>query len=181
MRASHRALFAFGSLGALLVLIGALFHRRLFVVAVAGESMTPAFEPGDYVLIRRAALPRSARAAGTVVCARGPDDRLLLKRVVGVPGDSLRMGTRVQVGGHALDEPYAHGATPHEQFRGVHELGPDEYMVLGDNRAASTDGRDFGPLPTERIEGVAWLRYWPPERFGLIVREPRRFLPIDAD
>ena len=153
-------------------------RRSLFAVEVAGESMTPALKPGDYVLVYRARVPLGA-AAGLVVCVRGPDDRLLLKRVVCVPGDSLRIGTRVQVGGRALDEPYAHGETPQAQFRGVHELGADECLVLGDNRAASTDSRDFGPVRAEQIEGIAWLRYWPPERFGLVRQEHRRFVDFE--
>ena len=147
----------------------------IYAIEVAGESMTPAFEPGDFLLVRRAPLPPDDRACGLVVCARGPDDRLLLKRIVGVPGDSLRIGTTVQVAGRTLLEPYAHGETPTEQYRGVHELGPDEYMVLGDHRAASTDSRDFGPLPAHRIEGIALLRYLPPGRIGRLPRTPRQF------
>ena len=46
-------------------------------------------------------------------------------------------------------------------------------------RAASTDSRDFGPVRSDQIEGIAWLRYWPPERAGLIRREARRFAPPD--
>lgn len=151
---------------------------ELYAIEVAGESMTPAFRPGDFLLARRTSLrsglPRDERACGLVVCAQGPDGRVLLKRIVGVPGDSMRIGAEVQVAGRALIEPYAHGETPPAQYRGVHALGPDEYMLLGDHRAASTDSRDFGPVPASRIEGVAWLRYWPPGRLGRIRREPRR-------
>lgn len=148
---------------------------RLSVVAVAGESMTPAFLPGDFILIARRDIPRNERAYGLVVCLRAADDRLLLKRIVGVPGDSLRIGTTVQVAGRALLEPHAHGETPAAQYRGVSALGLGEYLVLGDNRAASTDSRDFGAVRAEQIEGIAVLRYWPPERLGLIRRAPRRF------
>jgi type IV secretory pathway protease TraF len=40
-------------------------------------------------------------------------------------------------------------------------LGPDEYLVVGDNPGSSTDGRDFGPVPREAIEGLVRLRYHP--------------------
>ena len=43
-----------------------------------------------------------------------------------------------------------------------------EYFLLGDNRADSRDSRQFGPLPKELLIGPVWLRYWPPERRGLI-------------
>ena len=168
-----------GGLAAGSALLG-VSRRWVFPVAVAGESMTPSFEDGDYVLVLRTRPPRGDAATGLVVCVRGPEDRLLLKRIVGIPGDSLRIGDRVYVGGHPLLEPYVHGDAPAESFRGVRLLHDDEYVVLGDHRAASTDSRDFGPVRTEQIEGIAWLRYWPPERAGLVRREARRFAPPDG-
>jgi signal peptidase I len=45
-------------------------------------------------------------------------------------------------------------------------LGPDEYLVVGDNRAGSTDGNEFGTVPRRAIEGVVRLRYHP--RPGLV-------------
>jgi hypothetical protein len=57
----------------------------------------------------------------------------------------------------------------------VHRLADDEYFVLGDARAASTDSRDFGPVQASNIEGVVWLRYWPPRRLRLIRRARRVF------
>lgn len=42
------------------------------------------------------------------------------------------------------------------------------YVVLGDNGSASRDSRAFGPVPRDDILGRAWLRYWPPRRFGLL-------------
>ena len=170
------------ALGGLAAAAGAVgLSRSLFAVAIAGESMTPAFEDGDYALVWRRGLPEGDAATGLVVCVRGPEDRLLLKRVVGIPGDSLRIGQDVRVGGYPLIEPYAHGEAATESFRGVHLLHDGEYLVLGDNRAASTDSRDFGPVRPPQVEGIAWLRYWPPERAGLVRREPRQFAPLEPD
>jgi signal peptidase I len=157
------------------------WRHLFFAVLVAGESMTPALAPGDCVLVRRTRPPLDVRASGLVVCVRGPSERLLLKRVVGVPGDSLRVGAEVYVGGRLLDEPYAHGDAPAAQNRGVNALAADEYFVLGDNRSASTDSRDFGPVRAERVHGVAWLCYWPPARFGVIDRAARRFVSPEQE
>jgi signal peptidase I len=180
MRTPQRALLFLSCAAAACFSIAAFLRARVFAVAVAGDSMRPAFEPGDYVFVRRARIARDVSAAGLPVCVRGPDARLLLKRIVGVPGDSLRIGTTVQVGGQALIEPYASGATPASQFRGVRQLAADEYLVLGDNRSASTDSRDFGPVGAGQIEGIAWFRYWPPERVGLVPRAVRRFAGPDT-
>ena len=51
-------------------------------------------------------------------------------------------------------------AVPCDQVDG-RILGPDEYLVVGDNETASTDGRSFGPVPREAIEGVVRFRYHP--------------------
>jgi len=179
-RAPASARAAAGALGiaaaALAALrLGARLRRRYFRVEVAGESMQPALAPRDFLLVRRGPPARPARAFGQVVGVRDPDGRLLLKRVVGLPGESLRVGTNVQVNGRVLVEPYAHGLTPTHQRRGLNRLHDHELFLLGDRRDRSTDSRDFGPVPLARVECVAVLRYWPPRRAGLL-RPPARRL-----
>jgi type IV secretory pathway protease TraF len=51
-------------------------------------------------------------------------------------------------------------ALPGEEVDG-RPLGPEEYLVLGDDPGASTDGRSFGPVTRSAIEGVVRFRYWP--------------------
>lgn len=166
---ARRVLLLLWAAAALLVLVR-LVRRRILPVEVAGLSMTPALEPGDYILVWRRRLPRDA--FGLVAYLRGPDARPLLKRVVGLPGESLRVASRVEPAGRPPIDPCAHD-TPSQRDRGVHRLASSEYFVLGDNRAASTDSRDFGPVRATDIEGVAWIRYWPPNRFGWIRRTRR--------
>ena len=152
-------------------------------VEVAGDSMTPALQPGDFLLLRRRPPPRRT-AYGRIVMTEDPRPegagRLLLKRVVGLPGEALRVGGGVQVNGRRLIEPYAHGDDPIHQHRGVARLVEDSYFLLGDHRAASTDSRDFGPVARERIGGTVLLRYWPLARFGRLTRPPRRFAAPEA-
>jgi len=161
--------------------LGAITSRRYLRVAVAGESMTPALQPDDFLVLRRGA-PEVDGAYGHVVAVRDPrpegDGRILVKRVIGLPGEALRVGGGVQVNGRVLDEPYAHGSTPHEQHRGINRLGPDEYFLMGDNRGASTDSRDFGPVRAEDILGTAVVRYWPPSRAGRLRPPSRQFLGV---
>ena len=86
----------------------------------------------------------------------------VVKRVVGLPGERVRLaGGRVEVDGRVLHEPYLDGgAGDGLDLR----LGPDQYLVLGDNRAASSDGRDFGPVPGDAFVGRVRFAYWPPRR-----------------
>ncbi|MBT5774434.1 MAG: signal peptidase I [Dehalococcoidia bacterium] len=162
-------------LASLLTLIRRL-HSRYYRVGVVGDSMSPALHPGDYLLLRRG--PSSGREApGTLVTIRDATGRPLLKRIIGLPGESLRVGTEIHINGTPLIEPYAHGETPQNQFRGVNRLGQHEYFLVGDNRAASTDSRDFGSIHQDRIQGVAVFRYWPPGRFGRLRAPQRQFGP----
>lgn len=142
--------------------------------------MVTALEAGDWLVVRRC--PSAAGLApGTIALARDASDRLLLKRVVGLPGETveLREG-RVHVDGRPLFEPYAREETePASEFRTLTRLDVGAYYLLGDNRAASTDSRDHGAfrLGTGKrgVEGVAVLRYWPPRRFGRLRPTPRQF------
>lgn len=165
----------------LLALVFARWFRGAFVaVEVAGESMTPALLPGEYLLLRRARLPQGEAAYGRIVATRDRTGRLLLKRVVGLPGEALRVEAEVQVNGRVLIEPYANGERPVAHYRGVQQLGAGEHFLLGDHRDASTDSRDFGAVHRSRIEGVAVYRYWPLGRRGQLARPRRRFAAGEA-
>ena len=45
-------------------------------------------------------------------------------------------------------------------------VGPGEVFVMGDNREHSQDSRVFGPIPVEEVVGRAFVRIWPPSRWG---------------
>jgi nickel-type superoxide dismutase maturation protease len=101
-------------------------RQRYTRYVVAGESMLPAYRPGDFLLVDTWAYRRRSPAAGEVVLSRDPryPSRVLLKRIAGVNPDG------------ALE-------------------------LAGDHAAASTDSRDFGPVPPELVVGKVVRRYWP--------------------
>jgi len=146
----------------------------LTTVEVAGRSMSPALLPGDYLLLRRRPLPPGETAFGHIVAMRDGERRLLLKRVVGLPGESLQIGADIHVDGRRLLEPYARWSLSGAR-RQLRRMERDELFLLGDRREASTDSRDFGPVHGSAIEGVSWFRYWPPGRIGPLRPEQRRF------
>jgi signal peptidase I len=97
------------------------------------------------------------------------DEDALIKRVIGLPGDTIEMRDgAVVVNGTAIDEPYVHGLqTGCGNSCGPITLGPDQYFLMGDNRSNSLDSRMFGPIPASQVVGRVVLRYWPPEQIAV--------------
>ena len=105
---------------------------------------------GEIVAIRAA-----GNLGGDVVPDPDARDLILTKRVVGLPGDQVvaRNGS-VFVNGLKFDDIRT------ADFPRV-ELASDRYFVLGDNRSASQDSRDFGPVLREAIFGHVFVVFWP--------------------
>lgn len=154
-----------------LLIAGLLFLAVNLVTArirVEGNSMEPSLHDGEFVVVNRLAYRWSEPARGDIVVFRFPldPDRRFIKRIIGLPGDMVRVeGGRVFVGGVPLEEPYI-AAQP--RYTGQWTVGPQEVFVLGDNRNNSSDSQNWGMLPFEDILGKAVLVYWPPSELGLI-------------
>jgi len=140
---------------------------------VKGASMEPTFDDHEYLIIDELSYRFRAPQRGEVVVFRYPLDprQYFIKRVVGLPGETVRVSDNAVVivnaehpEGFALDESgYLASDTVTRGDRTV-ELGEGEYFVLGDNRGASLDSRTFGSLPLKNIVGRVWIRGWPLDR-----------------
>ena len=117
---------------------------------VEGRSMAPALKDGQLAWVLRAWAAGTPKR-GQVWLVAGPEGPAL-KRVVGLPGDVL-----AQVDGELwfperrLDEPYISASD--RGAGGPWRCGPGQYLLLGDNRPDSRDGRVWGPLPATVFEG----------------------------
>jgi signal peptidase I len=150
-------------LGALVAAALAVRRARLEPMLVQGGSMRPTLEPGQRIAV--APLLRPPRRGDLVVLRRPrpSGDLDVVKRVVGLPGERVRLHAGgLEVDGQPVDEPYL-GGPPWAGDLEV-QLGPAQYLVLGDHRAASTDGRDFGPVGADALVGRVGFAYWPPRR-----------------
>jgi signal peptidase I len=135
---------------------------------IEGQSMEPNLHDGEYVLIDKISYLLHSPERGDVVVFTPPNnDRDYIKRVIGLPGDTVEIkGGRVLVNGVVLDEPYLSGAIHSDMPAQVVEAG--HYFVLGDNRNNSSDSRAFGSITPQSIVGRAWLVYWPPSDWSTV-------------
>jgi signal peptidase I len=157
------------ALAALVAAALAARRARLEPMLVSGGSMRPTLLPGQRIAV--APLVRPPRRGDLVVLrnprstgapSRGSPDEVV-KRVVGLPGERVRLHAGgLEVDGQPVPEPYLAGAVGAGDLE--LRLGPGEYLVLGDHRAASTDGRDFGPVGADALLGRVRFAYWPPRR-----------------
>lgn len=137
-------------------------------VRVDGFSMVPTLQDGEYVLVNRLAYRNSLPEQGDIIVFRSPQsaDLDLIKRVIGLPGDTVTIsGGVVQVNGQALDEPYIAAAPV---YNGEWNVPEGNLFVLGDNRNDSSDSHAWGLLPVENVIGKAILIYWPIPEWNLI-------------
>ena len=154
-----------GSIGA--TLLGAAALRGVLRrFEIRESSMAPTFEPGDWIVAKRRT---GVLARGDIVVFRDPagTGMNLIKRVIGEPGDHVRIENgRVIINGAVLADRWAAARTEPD---GEWEIPQGHIWVLGDNRSMSrSDGRVFGPIPVENIKWQVVARYWPTSRAGII-------------
>ncbi|HEY2476144.1 MAG TPA: signal peptidase I [Candidatus Cybelea sp.] len=154
-------------LAVLSLLIAAFFVR--LPLEVSGLSMEPHIHSGEYVLINTFAYRFAAPRRSDIVAFRheGDDRQVFIKRVVGLPGDTIRVDRgRVYVNGTKLDEPYVRDSDDRSFAQVV--VPQNAVYVLGDNRSNSEDSRFFGAVSDDRLIGRAIAGVWPPRALGTL-------------
>jgi len=133
---------------------------------VRGESMSPAFENGDYLIIDQLSYRLRDPQRGEVIVFKHPPSQRYIKRIVGLPGETVEIkdGKVViykQEESYILDESDYLPSDIFTTGEVLFFLTENEYFVLGDNRFASADSRRWGSLTREDIIGQVFLRAWP--------------------
>lgn len=167
-----------------IVVVGAIaLFIRFFIAApyvVVGASMEPTFENYDYLIVDRLTYRLDGPKRGDVIVLDLPQNtsRALIKRVIGIPGDTIVLdGQKIRIvndahpDGFTLEEPYLDPANVGGASHIEVELGAEEYFVLGDNRRVSADSRLWGTLPREDIVGRVLLRLYPLDQIGILPGE----------
>jgi signal peptidase I len=140
-------------------------------VQVEGTSMMPALVDQERVFISkltyRLGIERIARGDTVVFWFPGDPTKSYIKRVIGVPGDRVRIEAGiVYVNGRRIDESYVTDDYRDRQSLAERIITPDAYFVLGDHRSSSSDSRNWGLVPRASIYGKAVFVYWPLDKMG---------------
>lgn len=165
---------------ALLIAVGLAALIRYFIFApivVDGLSMMPTLESGDRMIVNKLGDPDRF----DIVVFHAPENKDYIKRVIGLPGDTVEYKNDVlYVNGKSFEEPYL------DEYKGEVTDGPltpdftlaeitgkdtvpeGEIFVLGDNRRFSKDGRHIGTIKIDEIVGETKFVYWPFDQIHLV-------------
>lgn len=164
-RVLRSTIYALVVVAAVAVLLATLF---LPVLQVSGDSMNPTLQDKDVIV-----LVKSGSLKTGDLCGFYWQNKLLLKRVIGLPGDIISLDENgvVTVNGTVLDEPYVDEPALGEcDIKFPYQVPENRYFVLGDHRATSIDSRSsvIGCVEKNQIVGKVFIRVWPLSSFSLI-------------
>lgn len=141
--------------------------------------MQPNFENNEYLLTDKISYRFYQPQRGDVVIFKSPTQQNYdyIKRIVGLPGEKITLKDgKFWLNGKLLNESaYLSPSvitSPGQFIKENQEIliPQEQYLVAGDNRPHSSDSREWGLITQKSIIGKAWVRYWPPSKFGFIAR-----------
>jgi len=175
---------------ALVIAVVLVFVIRAFLFSpfiVDGDSMLPNFESGERLIVNKIVYTFGEPKFGDVVVFDVPEEgRKFIKRVIGVPGDTIRIeGDKLYINGELREEPYIKEVIDAAQAIGQqYNWGPNAdfpnqnvsetvvpegtIFALGDNRSDSKDSRTIGFVTDKEVIGRADLIFWPLNKIEFI-------------
>ena len=144
---------------------------------VEGSSMEATLSDGDNLIVDKISYRfRDPERFDIIVFPPGnKENTFFIKRIIGLPGETIQIDEQgnIYIDGEKLVESYGREIIDPDHIGLAADpivLGDDEYFVMGDNRNNSTDSRypTVGNIHRDEIIGRAWVRIWPPAKFGVL-------------
>ena len=162
-----------------LVYVTRTFLLQPFIVE--GSSMFPRFETNDYLLVDKLTYRLHDAHRGDIIVFKYPFDTSVnyVKRVIGLPGETVKI-TNGQVSiinsqnpnGLLLNEPYINGHVqtllPSGASSAEYKVPDDSYFVMGDNRPASSDSREWSFMPKKDMIGRVIIEAFPFNKASIV-------------
>lgn len=170
--------FIFSFLETVIVALVITVVLYLFVMTpheVVGNSMHPTYKNGEYLMANKISYKLHKPERGDVVIFKYSDTQDFIKRIIGLPGDTVMLkdgniyinGVKLEESDYLSESIYTNGQEYLKEGQSI--TVPDgEYFVCGDNRNHSSDSRAFGPVKLQNIKGKAWIVYFPFSQFRLV-------------
>ena len=127
---------------------------------IKGDSMSPTYIQGDYILVNRRKYDFNKPKRGDIVLFQHPGlgNKYVIKRIVGGPGELIRLKKPES---YVLANSLSNLTNSDPTLYSEQILDEDEYFLLGDNPSNSLDSRRIGPVKLNLILGKVWFKYWP--------------------
>jgi signal peptidase I len=145
-----------------IIVIAVIILIRIYVLTTAeviGTSMEPNYNEGNIMLVEQVSPHFGDYKRFDVIVIKYSNPRYIIKRVIGLPGDTIRYSDNsLYINNELVDEPFNIKGTTEDLEMTVSD---NSYYVLGDNRGDSTDSRYFGLVSQNDIIGKPFLTVWP--------------------
>ena len=152
-----------------LVLSLAIKEFFIFKVYIPSESMFPTIKKHDQLFVLKMYELDNLKRGDIVVFKSEELDDLLIKRLIGLPGDEISLDNgKVTINGEVIEENYVENND--FNYTGKFKVPDDKYFFLGDNRSNSNDSRYWNNhyIDSKDIIGKALIRVYPFKDFGSI-------------
>lgn len=142
---------------------------RSFIITPAivdGASMDNTLNDGNLVIINKFIYRFKEPERFQIVVVKNDTDRdKIIKRIIGLPGETLEYkDNKLYINGELVEENYIHGETENFNVK----VSENEYFVMGDNRVVSKDSRILGGFQKKDIVGKVNFRIYPFDKFGIL-------------
>ncbi len=150
----------------IIIVLVVLFIKQFIMtpIQVNGDSMDSTLKSGDIMILNKISYKLHSLKRFDIVVIKN-DDTLLIKRVIGLPGETIKVEKNIlYIDDVEVEQPFLDEENVTNDFETV--VDEDCYFVMGDNRDISLDSRELGCFDISQIQGTTSLTIFPFSRFG---------------